>query len=167
MGQKIKSENKRNKKLKIAIKILIIILVIAIVAFAIYLILYDKPASADELPDWEAAEQRTREYLSDKIIPQHIYDFTKEYTGELDRNILYEHLYTLSKYLPDLCEDLKRNDAKSYYAKNKQEIKKYLEIENEEDFIKFSEFCEQNDVSGLNIEYCAFKRKIYKCINGF
>ena len=90
MGQKIKSENKRNKKLKIAIKILIIVLVIAIVAFAIYLILYDKPASADELPDWEAAVAETKEYLSDKVVPQHIYDFSKEYSGKIERDDIYE-----------------------------------------------------------------------------
>lgn len=151
-----RKNNVKKKKLKIII-ILLIILVIALIALAALMREPEVPKEVtDIVPDREKFAAESKEYLKDKVIPQHIYDFSTEYTGNVDRNELYERLYTISRFLPDLCSDLKLTDAKSYYSEFSSTIKEYLGIETESEFLKLAEYLEENDVSGLNFEYCVY-----------
>ena len=147
---------KPNHKLRMAIKILILILIIVIVIFSIYLRLSDKPKSETIKPNFDSVKKNSEEYLKDKVIPQHIYDFSVEYDGEIERNEIYEKLYDISRFLPELCLDLKNTDVKEYYSNSSNKIKKYLGIQTEDEFIKFNEFLEENDVSNLDFKYCEY-----------
>ena len=155
MSKKIKNTKKSFKK--IIIMILVILLVIILILLAKSL---SKPKvireAENEKIDMYDIDAAAREYLKDKVIPQHIYDFSKEYKGSVDRNVLYERLYTVSRYLPDLCSDLKIVDAKDYYAKFSKQIKEYLGIGTESEFLKLASYLKENDVSELEFEYCAY-----------
>ena len=85
-----------------------------------------------------------------------IYDFSKEYKGDVNRNILYEKLYVISSFLPDLSKDLKSMDTKKYYAHNSSQIKNYLGIENEAEFTELAKYLENNDISDATFQYCAY-----------
>lgn len=150
------TKKQSNKSQKI-MKILIILLAIAIVILAIFLRLTSKSKSEEVVqPDWEAFAISSKEYLKDKVIPQHIYDFAIEYTGETDRNEMYEQLYIISRFLPDLCSDLKDISAEDYYSRFASEIKKYLGIETKNEFVELAEYLKENDVAGLTFEYCTY-----------
>ena len=147
---------KPNYKLRIAIRILIIILIILVFVFSIYLRVSDKPKAETVEPNWEGFEAHVEEYFKDKVIPQHIYDFYVEYKGEIEKKEIYEDLYIISEYLPDLCSDLKEVDEKTYYSKFADKIKNYIGIETESEFVKLSNFLKENDVSNLAFEYCSY-----------
>ena len=154
MSNKNKIKVKKPKsKIQNAIKIVILILIVVIVAFIIYLRISKKNS---EKPNFEDKSDFIREYVEDKIIPQHIYDFSTEYKGNVERNEIYKQLYKISKFLPDLCFDLKKIEAKKYYSEFSKQVKENLGIETEEEFLKLSDFLSKNDISELNFEYCGY-----------
>ena len=156
-NNRIKIVKQKNKYQKI-IRILIILLVFAIVALAIVLRITDKPKeeTTNREDDIKAMQEQAKEYLEDRTIPQHIYDFSKEYSGKTQREEIYKQLDIIVKYLPDLCSDLKQTDSSKYYSDNSEQIKKNLGIEDETDFVQLAEYLKENDLSGLTFDYCIY-----------
>lgn len=159
MSQKVKFKNKTSKFNK---KILIVLLVIVIIVIVVILNRPKKQVQVGEEPDWEQFVADTKEYLNDKVLPQNIYDFSHEYVGEYSKDEIYQNFYTLSRYFPDLCSDLKKTDEKGYYSRFSDKIKEYMGIENESEFLEVAEIFKQNDVSGLEFEYCRYNSNSFK-----
>lgn len=151
--------NKKHKKnvLIIIISILIIMLIVAIIAIIVF---RKKPAEITGPTidnQGEYLQESIEEYVSDKLIPRNIYDFTKEYSGSVSRDTLYEKLYLVSRYLPDLCDGInKAKDLSSFYQANSASIEKYLGIQNYNTFEFLAEYLKEHDVSGHEVEYCSY-----------
>lgn len=147
---------KNNKLKKVLIFLLIIIIIISIISLLKNLYINSKLEN-ERIEDLKAAAEYTKEYLKDRVIPQHIYDFSLEYSGEVDRNEIYEQLYKISRFLPDICSDLKNNNnVNEYYSKYSNDIKNYLGIQSSEEFSKLVDYLNKNDISKSNFEYCRY-----------
>ena len=152
----MKKKKDNRKKLLIIIVLVIVILIVLLIA-----LVKSKKTNGNESfrqIDYEAEQKRIEEYFSDKVIPQGIYDFTMEYGGNINRNDMYQSLYAITRYLPDLCSSLKDNKSSDFYAKNKSQIETCLGIETEEEFDKLVKHLENTDLSDSVLEYCAYRK---------
>ncbi len=150
----------KNKRKIILIIIVILIFIIILLASVIALSMNKEDTASEEKIDLSQQEDRIKEYLDGKMIPQGISSFEREYTGEIDRSIFYEQLYSISVYLPDLVADLKEiTNIEDYYSENKDDIKKYIGIDNSIDFAEFVDYLNNYDISEDEINYCVYEKE--------
>jgi hypothetical protein len=149
---------KRNLKKKKIIIVLILICII-IVIFSLVELNKNIKFRNEESLEGKSDSEIYKEYVSNRVIPQNIYEFSRNYTGNVSRDELYKQLYQISKYLPKLCKELKATDATKYFNENTELIKEYLGITKVDDFISFAEYIEENDVSGKDFEYCTYEEE--------
>ena len=153
-----KYKNHKNKNLKRILILLFIIIIISSISLVLKNIYTNEKLKNERIADYKEAAEYSKEYLKDRVIPQHIYDFSVEYSGKIDRNEMYKQLYAISRFLPDMCSDLKDSSVKTYYSKYSENIKNYLGIEDMDEFSELVDYLNENDISNLNFEYCVYQK---------
>lgn len=148
----------KNKSiLKISIVIIIGVCVIGILKISNY-IRHEK--TVDEVrtqKDIDMIEAEVRNYLSDKITPKGIAKLYGKYDGENDLNDMYRSIYSLVNYLPTLSKKVKYDNKDAiifYYESNKDDIRKYLGISNQEKFLDLIEYLNKVGYHGEKFVTC-------------
>lgn len=153
-----------NKKGKKYFKFLIIGILICIIILCISLIIVVMSKSNEKI-DLSQKEKNISEYINGKVIPQGISRFERDYKGKVERDKLYEQLYSISKYLPDLVANLKNvTDFEEYYSENIDDIKKYIGIDNCDEFVKIANYLVEHDISTDEFNYCVYEKEtMFNC----
>lgn len=135
-----KNNDNMNKKL------IIIVLVIAIVALVAFLITRMRDRN---LIDYSTSEDFSNYYAAETIRPRNLGELYG-YSGQLELNDLYMSMRSFVNYIGRLKIKLNDvNDAeelKKFFSDNKDEIKTYTSITEEEYFLQFVDYLKQNNV---------------------
>ena len=140
---------KKNKKIKI---ILIILLLMLIILCLILKVIEKKNSGAVYLGTKE--EELAKEYLKEKVIPQGTYQFNMNYKGNISKDVFYESLNNTVNYFKDLSQDLEDEDFDEIFKEQKTQIKKYLGIENQDDFEKVCELLKEKNIQNTEFSHC-------------
>ncbi len=144
-------QKRKNKKKKIII-IMAVLLLILILLCLILKKVEEKNSAVTYLGTKEA--ELASEYLKEKVIPQGTYQFTMNYKGNISKDKFYEALNDTVNYLEDLSQDIEDINFEAIFEEQEIEIKEYLGIEKQEDFIKVCELLKGKDIQNTKLSYC-------------
>ena len=144
------------------IRIFLIIIIVCLIGVLINTIIICKNIKNKDNNKYQSKENKIIEQLNeDTIIPGNSYLFFGKYAnGEIEPKQIYEEIdYFVKKIIPKYSEVLGKHtkqDIFDYYNNNKEEIMKYMEIENEESFYNFILNITENANSKYEVESVKF-----------
>lgn len=165
-------------KKRFIIPILIIVIIISIALWQYIKI--KKYKDSTELVDGQYTQEQlddinrqVGDYLSDKIVPEGLSYLTFQYSGENDLNDFYKGIYSFANYIPKLSKKIKGKNQEyieEYYQKNKAEITENSGITKQSEFIKLTNYLNQEQeeikkIQSVKIEKdsCENGKKYFTC----
>ena len=144
-----RSKNMNKKKIKIMLILVLVILIILVVVLKVL----EKKANTVVYSGAKEAELAS-EYLKGKVTPQGIHQYSINYKGNVTNNEFYEALNDTVNCFEDLSEKLETQASEDIFEESSEQIKKYLGIENIEDFEKLCELLKEKNIQNTNFSHC-------------
>lgn len=150
------------KKRKIKkIKILLIMLFIILVILIVFVKFLGKEKNI-AVYDGKLDEQIAENYLKDKVVPQGVYQFSREYKGNISKDIFYTKLNDMLNYMMELSQDIEKEKIEKFFQKNSEDILEYLGIEKQEEFIKLYNFINEKNIKNATFSHCKIVENTFK-----